>query len=263
MTDSDSSPMISTPLFPPERKAPARVMSIHAHPDDQEFSAAGTLAKWARAGSEVISVTITSGDAGSNDSTKDETYKPELAALRENEQLAANAILGVKESVFMHYPDGILQATLELRRDLTRLIRKFKPDVVISGDPTVRFFGKGYMNHPDHRVAADVACDAVFPSAGTRLIFPELLKEGCLPHNVKYVYLHGSDKPDTWVDISETIGLKVNALKSHKSQLGDWDPDKAMRDWAANDAKDHGLEYAEAYRVMILVEEEGDNKPLD
>jgi LmbE family N-acetylglucosaminyl deacetylase len=259
MTDSDSST-----VFPPERKTPARVMSIHAHPDDQEFSAAGTLTKWARAGSEVISVTITSGDAGSNDPTKDEAYKPELAALRENEQLAANAIIGVKESVFMRYPDGILQPTLELRRDLTRLIRKYKPDVVISGDPTSRFFGKGYMNHPDHRVAADVACDAVFPSAGTQLIFPELLKEGYLPHNVKYVYLHGSDKPDTWIDISETIGTKVNALKSHKSQLGDWDPDKAMREWATNDAKDHGLEYAEAFRVMILVEEEeGENKPLD
>ena len=142
---------------------------------------------------------------------------------------------------------------------LTRIIRKYRPDVVVCGDPTARFFGKGYMNHPDHRVAADVACDAVFPSAGTRLIFPELLKEGYEPHNVKYVYLHGSDKPDTWIDISTTIELKVEALRQHKSQLGDWDVDKGMRDWAAADGKDQGLAYAEAYRVMILVEEEGEN----
>jgi LmbE family N-acetylglucosaminyl deacetylase len=233
-------------------------MSIHAHPDDQEFTVAGTLAKWARSGTEVISVIITSGDSGDNDPTKDETYKPILAALREDEQLAANQLIGVKETVFLRYPDGILQPTLELRRELTRLIRKYQPDVVVTGDPTVRFFGKGYMNHPDHRAAADVACDAVFPSAGTRLIFPELLKEGYLPHNVSYVYMHGSEKPDTWIDISETIEIKIKALQQHKSQVGGWDVDKGMREWAASDGKDHGLPYAEAYRVMVLVEEEGD-----
>ncbi len=108
------------------------------------------------AGCQVISVIITSGESGSNLAGKDERYKPELAKLREAEQLAAIQYLGISETIFLHYPDGILQPSLDLRRDLTRLIRKYKPAVVITGDPTVRFYGNEYMNHPDHRVAADV-----------------------------------------------------------------------------------------------------------
>jgi LmbE family N-acetylglucosaminyl deacetylase len=230
---------------------PKVALSIQAHPDDQEFSIAGTLALWANAGAEIISIIVTSGDSGDNNPEHGEEYKPILAALRQVEQRAANAILGVKETIFLGYPDGALQATIELRRELARLIRKYKPDAVLTGDPTVRFFGNDYMNHPDHRVAADVACDAVFPSACTRLIFPELLKEGYLPHNVKRVYLHGSPTPDTWVDISTTIEKKVQALKEHKSQIGvEWDVDAEMRRWAAETGKEHGLAYAESYRVM-------------
>jgi LmbE family N-acetylglucosaminyl deacetylase len=243
-----------------QRPTPKVVMSIHAHPDDQEFSAAGTLAKWARSGSQVISVVITSGESGSNDPQKDESYKPVLARLREGEQLAANAILGIQETIYLHYPDGYLQPTLELRRDLTRLIRKYKPDVVVTGDPTVRFHGKTYMNHPDHRAAADVACDAVFPSAGSRPIFPELLAEGYMPHDVSYVYLHGSDKADEWVDIAETLDLKIRALQQHKSQLNGFDVDKEMRRWAAEDGKEAGLDYAESFRVMVLTEEEDEDE---
>jgi LmbE family N-acetylglucosaminyl deacetylase len=235
---------------------PKIVMSIHAHPDDQEFSVAGTLAKWARMGSEIISVIITSGDAGSNDPQHDEAYKPILAALREGEQRAANAIIGVKDTIFLGYPDGMLEPSLRLRRELTRLIRQYKPDVVVSGDPSQRFFGNSYMNHPDHRAAADVACDAVFPSAGTRLIFPELLHEGYPPHNVRYLYLHGSEKSDVWVDITSTIEFKVSALKQHHSQIGDWDVDKAMREWASSAGKEQGLAYAESFHRMVLIEEE-------
>jgi len=236
-------------------KVPQTVMTIQAHPDDQEFSIAGTLAAWARAGAKIISVIVTSGDSGNNDPEHDGSYKPELAVLREAEQLAANAVIGVKETIFMRYPDGMLQPTIELRRDLTRLIRQFRPEVVITGDPTVRFSGN-YINHPDHRVTADVAIDAVFPSAGTRLIFPELLDQGYPPHNVKYLYIHGSQKDDTFVDITETIDLKVQALRQHKSQLGKWDPEKMIREWAANTAKEHGMTYAESYHKMILVEED-------
>jgi LmbE family N-acetylglucosaminyl deacetylase len=234
---------------------PSVVLSIHAHPDDQEFSVAGTLARWARAGSQVYSVVVTSGDAGSNDPKHDGRFKQELAAIREAEQQAANDLIGVKETIFLRYPDGILQPSLELRRDLTRVIRKVKPDVVVAGDPTMRFHGN-YINHPDHRTAADVAIDAVFPSAGTRLIFPELLEEGFEPHNVRYLYMHGSDKNDTFIDISETIAIKVQALKQHKSQLGDWDPDKMIREWASNEAKEHGMAFAEGYRRFVLIEED-------
>jgi LmbE family N-acetylglucosaminyl deacetylase len=237
---------------------PKIAMSIHAHPDDQEFSIGGTLAKWARAGCEIISVTITSGDSGSNDVTKDGSYKPELARLRETEQMAANEALGVKRTVFLRYPDGELQPTIELRKELTRLIRQYKPDVVLCGNPEAWFYGNEYVNHPDHRAAAQAACEAVFPSAGTRLIFTDLLEEGYEPHNVKKLYIHGTDKPDTWVDISETIDIKVKALQQHVSQIPVDEVEKWMKDWAKEDAKDKEFEYAESYRVMKLSEEKSE-----
>lgn len=236
-----------------EPHAPKSVMTINAHPDDQEFTVAGTLAKWARAGCAITVVCITDGDAGSNDPAKDAAYKPELALVRQGEQREAGAVIGVKETVFLHQPDGELQHTLALRRDLTRLIRKYKPEAVICGDPTARFYGDSYMNHPDHRAAADAACDAVFPSAGTRLIFPELLGEGFEPHNVKRLYLHGSEKPDAWIDITETIDAKIRALRCHRSQVGEGeDLDRRMREWAEEDGKPRGFKYAEAFRVMVL-----------
>jgi LmbE family N-acetylglucosaminyl deacetylase len=235
---------------------PKSAMSIHAHPDDQDFTVSGTLAKWAKAGSEIVSVMITSGDSGSNDVAHDVDYKPELARLREDEQRAANQVLGVKETVFLHYPDGELEPTLALRKDLTRVIRQFKPDVVVTGNPEAWFYGNEYVNHPDHRAAARAACEAVFPSAGTRLIFTDLLAAGYEPHNVKRLYIHGVENPDTWIDISETIDIKIEALKKHVSQVDTHDVDKWMRDWAREDGKAKGLEYSESYKVMILQNEE-------
>lgn len=236
--------------------APKIAMSIHAHPDDQEFSIGGTLAKWTRAGCEVVCVVITSGDSGSNDPSKGADYKPELARLRETEQLAANKVLGVTQTVFLRYPDGELEPTIQLRKELTRLIRKYKPDVVLAGNPEAWFYGNEYVNHPDHRAAAQAVCEAVFPSAGSRLIFADLLAEGLEPHEVKRLYVHGTDKPDTWVDISETIYIKVKALQQHASQVPVDEVEKWMKDWAKEDAKDKDFEYAESYRVMIFKKEE-------
>ncbi len=238
-----------------EPVAPKSAMAIHAHPDDQEFTIAGTLAKWARAGCDIVTVLITSGDAGSNDKTEANLTKQDLARIREDEQRRACTVLGVKHVEFLHYADGTLQPTIELRRDLTRLIRKYKPDAVICGDPTVRFYGNSYMNHPDHRVAADVTLDAVFPSAGTKFIFPELRDEGFEPHEVKQVFIHGSEKPETFIDISSVIDVKIAALKEHHSQIHDWDPGEMLKEWAKEEGKARGLEYAEAYRVMILKED--------
>jgi LmbE family N-acetylglucosaminyl deacetylase len=227
-------------------------MSIHAHPDDQEFSVGGTLAKWAQAGCEIVSVIITSGDSGSNDPAKDGSHKQELASLREQEQLSANAILGVKETLFLHYPDGELEPTIALRRDLTRLIRQYKPDTVATGNPEAWFYGDEYVNHPDHRAAAQAACEAVFPSAGTRLIFPDLLAAGYEPHDVRRLYIHGTEQPNTWVDITDTMDLKIQALQQHASQIDPNEVGKWMTEWAAADAKDHDMKYAESFRVMIL-----------
>jgi LmbE family N-acetylglucosaminyl deacetylase len=235
---------------------PKSAMSIHAHPDDQEFTVAGSLAKWAQAGCQIVSVIITSGDAGSNAPEHDATYKPALARLREAEQMAANAVLGIQQTIFLRHPDGELEPTLALRKELTRLIRIYKPEVVVTGDPQGVFYGNGYINHPDHRAAAQAAVYAVFPSAGTRLIFTDLLEAGYEPHNVRRLYIHGSEKSDTWVDISATLARKVEALRKHVCQLGEWDPEKMISEWAAEEGKDHGLEFAEAFKVMLLVEDE-------
>ena len=231
---------------------PQRAMSIYAHPDDQEFSIGGTLAKWAQSGTEVISVVITSGDSGSNDPAKDGSHKQELADLREKEQLAAAAVLGVKETIFLRYPDGELEPTITLRKELTRLIRRYKPDVVLAGNPEAWFYGDDYLNHPDHRAAAQAACAAVFPSAGSRLMFADLLTEGYEPHEVKRLYIHGTDKINTWVDITETFDLKVKALQQHVSQIDPNEVEKWMREWAEEEAKDQDMKYAEAYKVMFL-----------
>lgn len=227
-------------------------MSIHAHPDDQEFTVAGTLAKWARAGSAIVTVCLTSGGAGSNEATPPGMTRAALAPLREEEQRRACRMLGVGEVVFLGYEDGVLEPSLTLRRDLTRLIRRFRPDAVVCGDPTVRFYGSTYLNHPDHRAAADAALDAVFPSAQTRLIFPELLDEGLEPHHVGSVFIHGSDRPDTFVDISEVLDVKLAALREHKSQMGEWDPAEMITQWAREQGAPRGLAAAEAFRLMRL-----------
>lgn len=226
-----------------------RVMVVMAHPDDAEFTVAGTVAKWAQEGREVIYVICTDGSRGSNDPG----MPPErLAPIREAEQRAAAQVLGVKETVFLGYEDGTLQPTLELRRDITRAIRRYRPDIVICSDPTMRYHDN-HLNHPDHRAAADAALDAVFPSASTRWIFPELLEEGLEPYTVKEVYISGSRSPDLWVDISQTIGLKIAALKKHESQVGDWDDlEEFIKGWNEETGREQGMAYAEAFKRVDL-----------
>ncbi len=235
-----------------EPAAPKRVLSVHAHPDDQEFSVAGTLAKWARAGSSIVTVCITSGDAGSNEYTPPTMTRPALVPIRQAEQREACQLLGIAEVIFLGYDDGVLEPSIALRRDLTRIIRQTRPDTVVCGDPTVRFYGNRYMNHPDHRVAADVTLDAVFPSAETRFIFPELLAEGLAPHKVSAVFIHGAERPDTFIDISETLDVKLTALKAHRSQMGEWDPTELITAWARQQGARPKLPAAEAFRLMRL-----------
>jgi len=225
-------------------------MVITAHPDDAEFTAAGSVAKWTREGVTVIYVICTDGSRGSNDPK----VKPEqLVAIRRAEQEAAARILGVEEVVFLGYEDGSLEPTLALRRDLTREIRRYQPDIVVCPDPTVRYYGDTYLNHPDHRAAGDAALDAVFPSARTRYIFSELLAEGLEPHKVREVYIRGALSPNRWVDISDTIELKIAALREHESQLGrsqGWE--ERVRSRAQQAAVCHDMTHAEAFRRIIL-----------
>lgn len=230
------------------QKATTR-MVITAHPDDAEFTVAGTVARWAKEGYAVIYVICTDGSRGSNEPD----MPPErMAPIRHAEQLEAARILGVQAVIFLDYEDGTLQPSLELRRDLTRLIRRYKPDIVICSDPTRYFHRDMYVNHPDHRAAGEAALYAIFPSAVTRFIFPELLEEGLEPHKVGEIYLYGSTEPNTWVDITETIELKVAALKAHRSQV---DPDYAeirIREWNGQVGRQYGVPYAEEFRRIIL-----------
>jgi len=228
-----------------------KVLVIAAHPDDAEFGSAGTVARWAREGAEVTYLICTDGNRGSNDP---EMTPEKLTRLRHAEQRAAAGKLGVQDVIFLGYDDGSLQPTLDLRRQLARWIRRCRPDVVICPDPTRRFAGQRYINHPDHRACGEAALDAVMPAAATRLIFPELLEEGLEPHKVPEVYLAGPNEADTYVDITATIDLKLAALREHRSQI-DSDGDlEFVRQRAREVAKGQGFEYAEAFRYLKLVD---------
>jgi LmbE family N-acetylglucosaminyl deacetylase len=194
------------------------VLVVMAHPDDAEFGCGGTIAKWAAAGKEINYVLCTSGDKGSSDP---DMSPFRLAKIRRAEQINAAHTLGARDVVFLPYEDGTLTNTLALRRDIVREIRRFKPDAVICQDPTQRFGGTRYLNHPDHRAAGDACLDAVYPSARDPHVFPELLIEDFLPHKVREVFMSTSQAPDVWVDITDCFERKLEGLRQHTSQVGE------------------------------------------
>ncbi|MFO7623537.1 MAG: PIG-L deacetylase family protein [Anaerolineales bacterium] len=232
---------------------PTSALVIVAHPDDIEFSCAGTVARWTRAGAQVAYVLCTSGDAGIDEPGMTRAKATEI---REAEQRAAAEIAGVHEVVFLRQPDGLLQPTLELRKMLVRKIRRYRPEVVVTGDPTVLWAGDDYINHPDHRAAATAALDAAFPAAGQPHVFEDLAEEGLKPHKVRKVYISGWSQSDLFVNIDETMDIKLEALKAHKSQMRDWDPSDMVRGWAAEHAKGKEMGYAESFRVITLVDDQ-------
>jgi LmbE family N-acetylglucosaminyl deacetylase len=232
---------------------PESAMAIVAHPDDIEFSCAGTIARWVKAGTRVVYVLCTSGEVGIADPGM---TKERAAQIREAEQIAAAELAGVSEVVFLREPDGLLQPTLELRKRLVREIRRFYPEVVICGDPTIVWAGNDYINHPDHRAAATAALDATFPAAGQPNLFEELAEEGFKAHKPRKVYVTTWDGGDLYVSIDETIDIKIAALRAHQSQMKEWDPEPMIKEWAAGLAKGKEMEYAEAYRVVSLESDE-------
>lgn len=232
---------------------PQSAMAIVAHPDDIEFSCAGTLARWVKGGARVSYMLCTSGDVGIDEPGM---TKEKAIEIREAEQRAAAEIIGAMEVVFLREPDGMLQATLELRKKLVREIRRFRPEVVISGDPTIVWAGEDYINHPDHRAAATLALDATFPAAGQPNLFQELEEEGFFAHKPRKVYVtNWGQDADLFINIEDTIDLKIASLRAHKSQMKDWDPEQAVKDWAAGRAKGKEMDYAEAFRVITLVDD--------
>jgi LmbE family N-acetylglucosaminyl deacetylase len=239
---------------------PESVMAIVAHPDDIEFSYAGTLARWVKAGARISYILLTSGDVGIEDP---EMTRAQVSKLREAETREAARIVGAQEVVFMREPDGLLQPTLELRKKLVREIRRFRPEVILAGDPTVVWAGPNYINHPDHRAAATAALDAAFPAAGQPHVFQELEEEGLQAHKPRRIYVNvWENNADLFVSIDQTIEIKIEALKAHKSQMRDWDPGPMIREWAAGAAKGKEMEYAEAFRVVTLINDETWEKQL-
>lgn len=229
---------------------PEHVLVICAHPDDPEFGAAGTVARWAKDGAKVTYVIVTDGSKGTADR---EMTKEKLVALREDEQRAAAAELGVSEVIFLGQPDGEVVNNDGLRELIVRQIRVHKPDVLITHDPTARIFGENGLNHTDHRVVGDTVLDAVFPLARDRMNFPQHEAEGLDPHKVLDVFLIFTNEPNYWVDISDTIDQKVAALQQHVSQVGKpEDLEKRIRERDLERAKKVSFEYAEIFRRVQL-----------
>ena len=226
---------------------PSDIMVITPHPDDAEFGVAGTVRRWTSEGKDVIYVVCTNGDKG----TVDPNIKPDqLALIREQEQLAAAELLGVREVVFLRHPDQTLEDTPEFRKELVRLIRMYKPETVVTADPYRR-----YIWHRDHRITGQVTLDAIFPYARDLLSFPDLLEEGLQPHKVKEVLLWAAQEPNYRIDITATFATKLAALRCHKSQIGD-NPsaglEERLRDRHKMLAQGEDYELAEAfYRVEV------------
>jgi LmbE family N-acetylglucosaminyl deacetylase len=241
---------------PQEPTAPKRVLIVMAHPDDGEFMAGGTLARWAAEGREIYYCLLTDGQVG--DAGDTEITSEELARVRQREAQAAADALGVQHPViFLHYFDSKLEPTLRLRMDIARVIRQTRPDVVICQDPTQRWSGQGYINHPDHRAAGEATLAAIMPLADTRLATPELAAEGLAPHKVKEVYMGSSQNADRWVDIAGYLDRKVAALRAHKSQMRDWDPTEGVEQWARETGRQaqrhgHDLIHAEAFKYIRM-----------
>ncbi len=229
--------------------APDRAMVIVAHADDAEFMVSGTAALWAQEGTEITYVIVTNGDKGSDDP---KMTSDQLAAVRRAEQEAAAEGLGVKEVLFLGYEDGMLEPTLDLRRDLARVIRAYRPHTVVTFDPTTRFITDNYPNHPDHRATGDAALDAVFPAARDRLTFPELLEEGLEPHKVREVWLGASGAPNHWVDIAPVLEQKIAALRKHESQLGAFPLEEFVPQMARGQAEGSPYTLAESFRRIVL-----------
>lgn len=220
---------------------PERAIVIVPHPDDADFLAAGTIARWVKEGIEVTLVVITDGSKGSEDP---DLTPDKLIAERRIEQKRAAGHLGIHNIIFLDYEDGTLQDTIPLRRDLSKIIRQLKPERAICMDPTMRYSLGGYVNHPDHVASGNAALAAIYPLARNRPSFRSLLADGLEPHSVKHLYLGATENADVWVDISETIDQKVAALREHASQLNIEEIEPMIRAWAEGDAR-NGVKHFE------------------
>ncbi|MGH2448802.1 MAG: PIG-L deacetylase family protein [Chloroflexota bacterium] len=226
-----------------------RALVVVAHPDDAEFGSSGTAAKMAREGKEVFYAVVTDGSKGSADPN---ATSIQMIETRQKEQRDAARVLGVKDVAFLSFEDGVLEPTIEVRKAISAAIRQFKPDVVITQSPQRNLASNLFVQHPDHLAVGEATFAAVYPSARDRLTFPDLLARGLEPHVTSELWVSGSSEADYFVDISGTIDLKVKALQAHQSQVGERDVATFVPDRAHQLGEQHGLEYAEGFKRIVI-----------
>jgi LmbE family N-acetylglucosaminyl deacetylase len=240
MSAQPPQPTHSSVLLPPGGQ---RILVIMAHPDDAEFICGGTIARLSAEGREIHYLLVTSGDKGSNVAG----MTPErLATMREEEQQHAAAVLGVRDVTFLRHHDGEVEVNLALRRELTQVVRNCRPDVVFTFDPWRR-----YEIHPDHRAVGLCALDALAAARGP-MYFPDQLSDAIDAHRVTQVYFFSTDQPNHWVDVSDFIEKKIEALRCHASQIGDRDIGEFMRQRTRLAGLEHGYSYAEAFHHLVM-----------
>lgn len=254
MTQASSNPNaspVSQPYPNPDEaedlsRSTTPVLVVTPHPDDAESGAGATIVKWAAQGRKIVLVVCTNGDKGSSDP---EMTSPKLAAIREEEQREAAEVLGVSEVVFLRHSDQNLADTYELREQISREIRRHMPHTVLTIDPN-----RPYIRHQDHFVCGRVTLNCVFPYARDRMAFPEHIEEGLEPHRVREVYLWGSPEPDTFLDVTDTFDMKLDALSRHRSQVGQgWElREVRARTRYAEVGKRIGVTYAEAFKRIEI-----------
>lgn len=226
-----------------------KILVFSPHPDDLDFGCSGAIAKWANEGKEITYCVLSDGSRGGHIL---KISDKELARIREREQNNAAAVLGVRNVIFLREKDGEVQNAKKLRKKLVEVIRKTKPDIILSFDPANREFENFYRSHRDHRNGAEAVFDAIYPDANNASFFPEIAKK-YPPHRVKEVCFFATNKPNTFVDISKTIEKKLEALRQHKSQINDWKRvEKMIRDWAKTVGKKAKMNYAEGFRRVKL-----------
>ena len=236
----------------PVEQVPERILVVFAHPDDVDFGVAGSVARWTHDGASVTYCVVTDGDAGGSDPS---VSRDQMRVIRRKEQEAAAAEVGVKDLVWLGYPDGRVEASLELRKDIARVIREVRPERVVAPSPE-RIWERIFASHPDHLAVGEAAICAVYPDARNPFAFPELAAAGLEPHTVPEVWLMATPAPDTFVDVTETFDRKMAALRSHVSQIGDRDSelDEFVRGFLAESGRRAGWvdgHLAEAFQRVV------------
>jgi len=230
------------------------VLVVVAHPDDAELTCAGAIARWVRDGSQVVLVVATDGALGGKYVGSDQSA---IAQERREEQRRAARLLGIDDLVLLGFQDGQLEDDRALRAALVEQIRRARPDRVVVMDPLTVIYRNSYVNHRDHRVLGMALLDAMYPQASNAGYFPEQLEQGLEPHKVPEVLLAQSNHPNYWIDVSDTLDLRFEALRCHRSQIQLW-PENGeavivqQRQFAHVLGVEHGVRYVEEYRRVVV-----------